>query len=148
MAHDTSNDTSPASKVTLPVVEDVLHVGRQRKDTGRGVRLHKTVTEETLRVDEDLQRQALQVEHVPVNTWVDGAPPAQRQEGDTLIIPVLEEVLVVEKRLRLTEEIRITVKTQSQAVSERVVMRKEHVAVERFDEGDVHAKGGHETPPA
>jgi hypothetical protein len=35
-------------------------------------------------------------------------PPVQRQEGDTLILPVVEEVLVVEKRLMLREEIRIT----------------------------------------
>ncbi len=35
-------------------------------------------------------------------------PVSQRQEGDTLILPVVEEVLVVEKRLMLREEIRIT----------------------------------------
>ncbi len=152
MADDTSNqasdNTSPAPRMTVPVVEEVLQVGRQQTDTGRGVRLHKTVTEETLRVDEALQQQDLQVERVPVNAWVDGVPPAQRQEGDTLVIPVLEEVLVVEKRLRLTEEIRITVRTRLHAASERVVLRKEHVTVARFDEGDVHAEGGHETPPA
>lgn len=141
MASDTSasntsaSDTSAATGVRIPVIQEELQLGRRVVDTGRGVRLRKTVTEETLHVEEALQRQELQIEHVPVNAWIDGAPPVRRQEGDTLIIPVLEEVLVVQKRLRLTEEIRITAKAHTHTVSEQVVLRKEHVAVERFDDG-------------
>ncbi|HZU25874.1 MAG TPA: DUF2382 domain-containing protein [Bryobacteraceae bacterium] len=47
------------------------------------------------------------VENVPVNRLVDG-PVQVRQEGDVTIIPVVEEVITVQKRLLLKEEIRIT----------------------------------------
>ncbi len=129
-----TSDASPPNDGRIPVIQEELSLAHRVVDTGRGVRLHKTVTEETFRINETLQGQELQVEHVVVNAWVDGTPPVQRQEGDTLVIPILEEVLVVQKRLRLTEEIRITAKARVHAVSEQVVLRKEHVAVERFDE--------------
>ncbi len=139
--------TTDTGKLRIPVTEEELRVGHRVTDTGRGIRVHKTVSEETLHVDEALQRQELQIEHVPVNVWVDGAPPVQRQEGDTLVIPVLEEVLVVQKRLRLTKEIRITARIHIDHVSEQVVLRKEHVAAERFDDGNLSADKQGAPPP-
>jgi hypothetical protein len=47
------------------------------------------------------------IEHVPIGRILD-APVAQRQEGDTLVLPVVEEVLVYRRKLYLREEIRIT----------------------------------------
>jgi hypothetical protein len=47
------------------------------------------------------------IEHVPVGRILD-ALVTQRQEGDTLILPVVEEVLVYRRKLYLREEIRIT----------------------------------------
>lgn len=119
---------------SLPVVQEELHVGKRVVETGRGVRLHKTVSEEVWRVDDLLREQTLDIEHVPVNTWIEGDAPGNRYEGNTLVIPVLEEVLVVEKRLRLKEEIRITARSHETPVSERVVLRREQVNTERFDE--------------
>ncbi len=132
-------------EVRIPVVQEELQVGKRVVDTGRGVRVHKHVTEEVLRIDEALARQGLDIEHVPVNAWVEGPAPVQRQEGNTLVVPVLEEVLIVEKRLRLKEEIRITAKSSVHHASERVVLRSEQVSVERFDEG---REPGHEPPPS
>ncbi len=142
-----ATETTDTGKLRIPVTEEVLRVGRRVTDTGRGIRIHKTVSEETLQVDEALQRQELQIEHVTVNAWVDGAPPVQRQEGDTLVIPVLEEVLVVQKRLKLTKEIRITARTRTDHVSEQVVLRKEQVAAERFEDGGLSADKQGAPPP-
>lgn len=122
-------------ELRIPVLQETLQVGKRTVDTGRGVRVHKTVTEEALRIDEALATQDLEIEHVPVNAWVDGPAPVQRHEGDTLVVPVLEEVLVVEKRLRLKEEIRIRARADVRHASEHVVLRSEQVTVERFDEG-------------
>jgi hypothetical protein len=47
------------------------------------------------------------IEHVAIGRILD-APVAQRQEGDTLVLPVIEEVLVYRRKLYLREEIRIT----------------------------------------
>ena len=47
------------------------------------------------------------MERVPLDCWVE-APVPVRQEGETTIITLLEEEVVVEKHLRATEEVRIT----------------------------------------
>ena len=55
-----------------------------------------------------------------------------RQEGDTLIVPVLEEVLVVEKRLLLKEEVRIT-RTRTEVHSpQAVTLRSEEAVIEEI----------------
>jgi uncharacterized protein (TIGR02271 family) len=118
----------------LPVRQEVLQVGKRVVETGRGVRVHKTVTETELRIDEPLTQQALDIEYVTINAWVEGPPPQQRHEGQTLIVPVLEEVLVVEKRLRLKEEIRITARAVQHIASEQVTLREEQVDVRRYDD--------------
>ena len=47
------------------------------------------------------------IKHVPVGQIID-TPVTQRQEGETLVLPVVEEVLVYRRKLYLREEIRIT----------------------------------------
>jgi len=138
-------ESSHPHSIRIPVVQEELRVGRRTVETGRGVRLHKTVTEEALRIEEALMRQELDIERVPVDAWVDGALPERRQEGETLVIPVLEEVLVVQKRVRLKEEIRITARARQQPASEQVVLREEHLSVERFNEAD--PRGNVQDPP-
>jgi stress response protein YsnF len=58
-------------------------------------------------------------------------PAAIRQEGDTTIYPVMEEVVVVEKRLRLVEEVRVTQRRATRHVREQVALRREEIVVER-----------------
>jgi stress response protein YsnF len=60
--------------------------------------------------------------------------PATRYEGDTLVVPVLEEVLVVERRVRIKEELRITRRQREEHCHDTVVVRSEHVSIERFDD--------------
>ncbi len=58
-------------------------------------------------VGHEFYQEGYTIERVKVERLIQ-EPVSQRQEGDTLILPVVEEVLVVEKRLMLREEIRIT----------------------------------------
>lgn len=103
---------SGEGSVTIPLMEETLRV---------------TKREET--VDELLLRESVEVERVPINRIVAEAPPS-RQEDDTLIIPVLEEVLVVEKRLMLKEEVRIT-RTQTKVHQpQAVTLRTEEAVIE------------------
>ena len=121
--------------IRIPVLHEALLVGRRVVETGRALQVEKSVHGESLRVDDSVKRQQLQVERVPCGQMLaSGEVPVQRYEGDTLVVPVLEEVLVVEKRLRLKEEIRITAKTETRIASERVTLREEHVDVQHFDE--------------
>lgn len=73
------------------------------------------------------------VERVAVGRLVDG-PVADRQEGDTLVLAVVEEVLVVEKRLMLKEEVRITRNSTERVQREAVTLRREEVEINRVDE--------------
>src|SRR6478735_9223361 len=80
--------------------------------------------------DIPVQTESLEVERVPVGHWIE-APAGIRQEGDTTIYPVVEEVLVVEKRLRLVEEVRVTRRRATRQVREEVSLRREEILVER-----------------
>jgi uncharacterized protein (TIGR02271 family) len=116
-------------------MREQAEVGKRSVDTGRGVRIHKTVSEQAVPVDEALLREDLEVTRVPVGRMVaDGEQPGPHYEGDTLVVPVLEEVLVVERRVRIREEVRITRSRREERHEETVVLRSEQVQVERFDE--------------
>ena len=112
----------------LPVIEEVARVDTRRETTG-GVRIHKTVREREERISPELSRESVSVERVAVDRFVD-APSAPRQEGDTLVVPIFEEVLVVEKRLRLKEEVRITKTRQTESQTQTLRLREEHVSIE------------------
>ncbi len=116
--------------VVVPLVSEELRVGKATVETGQ-VRLVKTVTEREEVVDEPLLREDVEVLRIPVGLMVDAAP-AVRYEGDMMIVPVLEEVLVVEKRLRLKEELHITRRQTQTHAPQSVTLRSEEVAVERI----------------
>lgn len=119
----------------VPVVREEVQVEKQVVDTGRGVRIHKTVAEHPCHIDERLLRDDVEVSHVPVDRIVPlDAAPATRYEGDTLVVPILEEVLVVERRVRIKEELRITRTRREEHHAETVMLKSEQVSVERFEE--------------
>jgi len=119
----------------VPVVREEVQVEKQAVDTGRGVRIHKTVAEHPCHIDERLLRDEVEVSHVPVDRIVPlDAAPATRYEGDTLVVPILEEVLVVERRVRIKEELRITRTRREERHAETVMLKSEQVSVERFEE--------------
>jgi uncharacterized protein (TIGR02271 family) len=118
----------------VPVIEEVLEVTRQREEIGR-VRIHKHVHERTEVVDEPLLRDEVAVTRVPINRMIEH-PIDVRQEGETLIVPVLEEVLVVEKRLMLVEELHITRHVAETHQPQEITLRREEVTVERLNPDD------------
>jgi uncharacterized protein (TIGR02271 family) len=113
----------------VPVVEETAVVRKERVVT-ETVRLRKRVREEEEVLDVPVQTEAIEVERVPVGRWLD-APAEVRREGDTTVYPVVEEVLVVEKRLRLVEEVRVASRQTTRRVQERVGLRREEIVVER-----------------
>jgi len=137
------NDLSPGKTVkpriedavVIPVVEETLRVGTRTVETG-SVQVHKQVQEHQEIVNPELHRQTIQVQTVEVNRIIDGPLPTDRQEGDTLIVPVIEEILVVEKRLLLKSEIHIRRVEETFHQPQTVVLRREEVTVERHDAPD------------
>ncbi|MES3025857.1 MAG: YsnF/AvaK domain-containing protein [Pseudomonadota bacterium] len=124
--------------VTVPVHQEQLHVGTRVVDTGRGVRVQKKISEQPHAIDQTLLHDELEVTRVAVDRIVAlSDAPAPRHEGDTYIVPVLEEILVVEKRLRIKEELHIKRVQRPVQHADTVFLKSEELIVERFDESDV-----------
>ncbi len=122
--------------LVIPVIEEQVRIGRRVVETGK-VRIHKRVTERVEEVSAPVLREEVQVERIAIDRYVDG-PIESRMEGDTLVVPVLEEVLVLEKRLVLREEIRITKSfVTTDSPPEQVTLRREEVEVERVPAGSL-----------
>lgn len=129
---------SGTARETIPVVQEELRVTRERRDVGR-VRIRKTIREHTETVDEPILREEVEIERVAVNRPVEG-PVESHYEGDTLVIPIVEEVLEVRKRLVLREELRVTKHRIREPHQEEVTLRSEEVDIER-DTLDSPGKG-------
>jgi uncharacterized protein (TIGR02271 family) len=141
-AAQTRGDTSMLQTVlTVPVIAEELSVEKRQVEMGRA-RITKHVREHEQIVDEPLLRQEVAIEHVPINQAWEGAPPTVRYEGETLIIPLLEEVLVVEKRLMLKEELHISRIQKTVHEPQRVILRSEEVTVERVEPAPEQAQNG------
>ncbi|SNS12566.1 conserved domain-containing protein [Noviherbaspirillum humi] len=126
-----NGDEGRMAQVTFPVMQEKIQIDKRLVDTGRGIRLKKTVAEKEELVDEALLRDEISVERVAVNRVVDDAQlPQARYEGDTLIVPVLEEVLVLQKQTLLKEEVRITRRPQEYHAPQRIVLRREQIDIE------------------
>lgn len=135
MPADGAVHTAPADTLVVPVLEESLQVTTRLAETGRGLRLHKTILETPHTVEQALLRETFTVEHVAYDQLVEqGSLPQAHYEGDTLVIPVFEEVLVVQKQMRLKEEIRVTRVQQTVATTQTVILRSEQVRIERFDD--------------
>jgi len=115
---------------TLPVVEEIVNLEKKTIETGK-VKISKTVNVDTETVHLLKVQDQVQIERIPINEFVQTPPPPLRYEGDTIIIPVLQEVMVTEKRLLLIEEVRITKRKVESKESKEVVLRKEEIKVQR-----------------
>ena len=119
--------TEAADHLRISLAEEELVVRTRDVERGRVIvrkRVEVAPYEESIAVDHD----EVDVERVAVNRDVDEAP-AIRHEGDTMIVPVVEEVLVVEKRLRVVEEVHITRRRVSEERTVRDEIRREVVDV-------------------
>lgn len=129
-----SSANPAADTEVIPLVEDEVRVSTRDVVTGRvRVRTVTDTVEET--VGQELQGVRAEVERVPVDLLLDpGAPsPQPRVEGDVTVVPIVEEVLVVEKRLLLKEEVRITLRDTTEYVEVPVQLRRQRAVVERSD---------------
>lgn len=122
--------TAATESVVIPVVREQLDVERVRVETGAAVRIRKVVHQDEQDVEVTLAQDDVSVRRVPINRYVT-ARFAERQEGDTLIVPVFEEVTVVEKRLLLKEEVHLTLGQRHETSRIPVTLTREQAVVER-----------------
>lgn len=114
---------------TLPLVEEELRIDKREVATGRvTVKTVTDVSEEIARAT--LEGETVEVTRVPVGREVEAAPNIST-DGDLTIIPVLEEVLVVEKRLMLKEEIHLRRRATREEVEVPVKLRRQRAVMDR-----------------
>jgi uncharacterized protein (TIGR02271 family) len=117
------------TRETIPLIEETLRVDKREVAAGRvRVRTVADTVEEVARAT--LDEEKVEVTRVPIDREIEAAP-AVRTEGDVVIIPVLEEVLVVEKRLVLKEELHIRRQIAKENVEMPVTLRKQRAVIER-----------------
>ncbi len=130
--------TVPEDLVTAePRIDDVLTLSLAAEDVVVSKRVQRTLvrasrttsTREEL-VEIDLKHDQVVVERVPVGRIVEAVPPV-RQEGDVTIMSVVEEELVVVRRLVLKEEIHLRRVQATVPHVETVTLRQQHVSVTR-----------------
>ncbi len=120
-------------KETIPVLEEHIRLDKRETVTGRvRVRLQNEIEERRLQAD--LRTETVDVERIPIGRELAAgeALPVPREEDGVLVVPVLEEVLVVEKRLVLREELRLRRTSAIERVEEPVTVLRQHAEVERL----------------
>jgi uncharacterized protein (TIGR02271 family) len=129
---DDGDDGDNDERRRIPITRETLEVGTRVVETGR-VRIVRRPVEEQRSVEAPLVRERVVIERVPVERIVDpDRPPEVRAEGDVLVIPVLEEELVLEKRLVLREELRVSRLREETRVVEEVALRRDEISIERI----------------
>ncbi len=116
---------------TIALAAERAVVSKRKKLTG-GVRVRTVTRQHEEVVDTPLRTEQVAVERIVLDRWVEEPIPV-RQEGDTTIITLHEEVVVVEKRLKAIEEVRLTRQRTTRRVPERITLRREEALVERVD---------------
>jgi uncharacterized protein (TIGR02271 family) len=120
----------------IELAEEQLRVSKREVERGRVV-IRTRVEERDEIAEAALRQEDVTVERVPIGRMIEAAPPMREEDG-VLIVPVLEERLVVTTELVLKEEIRITKKSRTEIVREPVRLRSERVEIERLQGRDLN----------
>jgi uncharacterized protein (TIGR02271 family) len=123
-------DENPRSEqpgeTVIPLLAEEIAVSKQVVETGR-VQVARVTHEREQLIDELLAHRTAEIERVPIGRRID-TMPAVREEGDTVVIPIVEELLVIERGLFLKEEVRVRRVSSTKRHQESVVLRH-HEAV-------------------
>lgn len=117
-----------SERVRIPLAAERLQIRTRTRRTGV-VRVRTVVEQRAAVVDPPLRRQSVQIARRRIDQFVD-VPPEVRREGDTLIVPIVEEVVTT--RLKVVEEVRITLRRSIERRPQRIQVRRERAIVERF----------------
>lgn len=114
-----------------------MQVERRHRETGTVRVAVRTAIHDHV-IDEMLTSTTAQIERVPVGRIV-GEMPQTREEGDTIVVPIVEEIVVT--RLLLKEEVRITRVSSTRRYQDTISLRAEEAIVTR------HPTTDQPTPP-
>lgn len=113
----------------IPVIEERARVDKQIVERAV-VRISTSIKQSEQVIAESLRHEEVDIQRVPVNKEVDSMPSV-RQEGDVVVIPVVEERAVLVKRLVLVEELHVHRHVVEAIVETPVSLRSTEVSIER-----------------
>lgn len=119
-----------ADAAAVPIIEEHAQIATRAVDRG-GVRISKSVRERRETVDVPLKHEEIVVERIAVQREVSGPLPVREEDGE-IVVPLVEEVLVVRKAWVLREEVRIRKHRFDVHRPTTVTLRAEHAEVERL----------------
>jgi uncharacterized protein (TIGR02271 family) len=127
----------PSSDVTgqdtesniIPIVQEELVVRKEQVESGK-VRLHITTQYQEEAITEPVYQESISIERIPINRVID-TPANIRYEDNKTIVPLMKEVIVVQKQLMLTEEIHISKTRTKSHDTQTVTLRREEVQIEK-----------------
>lgn len=118
-------------RASIPLVEEQVRITPRPERVG-GVEIDIGVETRSEPLEAELTREHVEVTRVRVDQEVEEAPPTQWWDGDTLVLPIVEEKLVVVRRLFVREEIRVRKRVETEHHTESVQSRSEVARVRRI----------------
>ena len=113
----------------MPLHAEEISISKEKLETGR-VQVSTVTRDHEQLVDELLTNEHVEIDRIPIGKAIDARPDV-REEADSIIVPVVEEVLVLERRLILKEEVHIRRVRGTERHQERVKLRKQEAVVTR-----------------
>ena len=113
----------------IPIVEERARIEKTMVERGV-VSITTSVKESEQLIADALRHQQVDIQHVSIDSEVDSIPRI-RQDGDVIVIPIVEERAVIVKRLFLVEELHVRVNTVQETVQIPVTLQSTEVSVER-----------------
>lgn len=129
LRHMSNVISTPSADQKVELLEEQVKVGVRQVDRARVV-VETQVETRQHAVETWLDHEEVQVERVPVGMVIEAVPPI-REENGVVIVPVVEERLVMRTELVLKEELRIVRTVHKQLVRQEVPLRSEHATIRR-----------------
>jgi uncharacterized protein (TIGR02271 family) len=124
-----SVQSADSGDVVVRLYEEQASITKRRIVSGR-VKVSRVTREHEQLLNESLAREQVEIDRTPIGKPIE-AMPKIREEGDVIVIPVVEEILVVERRLVLKEEVRVRRVRSNENHQERVMLRRQEALVTR-----------------
>jgi len=115
--------------VVVPVFQEQASVTKRRIATGR-VKVSRVTHQSEKLLTETLAQQQVKIDRIPIGKLIKAVPKIRKQ-GDAIIIPIVEEIPVVELRLVLIEEVWVRRIRSTENHRERVLLRCQEAVVTR-----------------
>jgi stress response protein YsnF len=119
----------------IPLAEETVSVSKREVETGL-VQVALTTETQTVVARETLRSRRVEVARVPVGRMLaEGEAPPRSRRRATLVVPLVEEMAVVVKRLVLREEVRLRSVATETPFEAAVDVRRQQATVERVPPG-------------